>query len=328
MSSGYFSLILFEHGAGDRARSVLLDGTGLSEATLPDAPEITLGQQLQQIRNTSQLLDPTWSLATGARLNPSTHGPIGVAAVTAHSLRHALSVMTRFSSVRAPHFSLRAHVGATEVRLLPEDRVPLTPEEQRPLLDIVLLSTQAMLEGVLGRTIEEARFELPYAPHDYTHRYADWFHGSVRFGCPQAAVVFPSRWLSIRSPMEDPALFGAARQSLLARERVMYGDRLLVARVEQLLAQRGARLDLRTAASLLGVSTRTLHRRLGSQGTSFKSLLEESRKATALSLLGDHVLTVAEVAYALGYEDAANFGRAFRKWFGVSPGAHRRRNVS
>jgi AraC-like DNA-binding protein len=107
---------------------------------------------------------------------------------------------------------------------------------------------------------------------------------------------------------------------------VLHADRLLVARVEQLLEKRGARLSVRSAAALLGVSSRTLTRRLGGEGTSFQSLLDESRKARAVHLLNDPALTVAEVAYTLGYEDAANFGRAFRRWFGRSPGQFRRLN--
>jgi AraC-like DNA-binding protein len=75
---------------------------------------------------------------------------------------------------------------------------------------------------------------------------------------------------------------------------------------------------------LLGVSDRTLTRRLGGQGTSFQTLADESRKTRAVALLQDPTLTVAEIAYALDYEDAANFGRAFRRWFGISPGKYRR----
>jgi AraC-like DNA-binding protein len=40
-------------------------------------------------------------------------------------------------------------------------------------------------------------------------------------------------------------------------------------------------------------------------------------------LLRDRELTVADVAYTLGYEDPANFGRACRRWFGMAPGAYR-----
>ncbi|MDD9969136.1 MAG: AraC family transcriptional regulator ligand-binding domain-containing protein, partial [Myxococcales bacterium] len=319
MPSSYFSLILREHGASGRDQATLLTGTGLSEATLSATPEISLGQQLRQIRNVAQMRGPTWSLATGSRLHPSTHGPIGLAAVSAPSLRDALKVMERFSQVRSPHFRLRVRMGASEVRIVPEDLVALTSEEQGPLIDIVLLSTQGLIEAILGRPLQGARFELPYRPGDDVGRYAEYFHAPLRFACPEPAIVFPSSWLAVRSPLADPAPFRAAVRALGMRERALYGDRVLVARVERLLARRGARLQVQSAATLLGVSTRTLTRKLANEGTSFHTLREASLKATALAMLSDRELSIAEVAYAIGYEDAANFGRAFRRWFGVSP---------
>jgi len=51
---------------------------------------------------------------------------------------------------------------------------------------------------------------------------------------------------------------------------------------------------------------------------------EAHLRAEAERLLGERALSVADVAYALGYEDPANFGRACRRWFGMAPGAFRR----
>lgn len=65
--------------------------------------------------------------------------------------------------------------------------------------------------------------------------------------------------------------------------------------------------------------------RLRDEGTSYRGLRDASQKRYAESLLRDRRLDVSEVAYALGYQDAANFGRACRRWFGASPGRHRRR---
>jgi len=215
------------------------------------------------------------------------------------------------------------HESGSEVRLVPEDLAPLSEEERRPLLDIVLLSTQAMLETVVGHAIDAACVALPYAPHDYTRRYSEWFRGQVRFECAAPAVVFPTSWLSLASPLGDQTLFDAAVRSLLMRERALYGDRRFALRVEELLARRGSRLDQGATAALLGVSSRTLSRRLAAEGTTFQSLLDESRRERAALLLRNSELGVAEIAYALGYEDAANFGRAFRRWFGTSPGRYR-----
>jgi len=323
MPSGYFSLILRGQGLSAQAEAALLEGTGISEATLTAGSDITLGQQLRQIRNAAKLLDPGWALEMGTRLTAVTHGPLSFAAVCAPSMRDGLQAMMRFSYLRAPHTQMRIVPAGKEVRLVLEDRVALSDEESHALLEIVMLSNQALIESQLGRPMYEGRFEFPYPEPEYSRRFADLFHAPVRFGFSQAAIVIPSEWLSVESPFSDAGLYDASLGSLGTSARRFQGDQLLVARVERVLAQRGARLGIRRVARLLGVSDRTLTRRLGEQGTRFQSLVDTSLKSRAIALLQDEELTVAEVAYALGYQDPANFGRAFRRWFEQSPARYR-----
>jgi AraC-like DNA-binding protein len=324
MPSGYFAVILREHGSTARGEADLLEGTGICDELLSAGSEITLGQQLRQIRNAQRCLEPGWALETGARLSAATHGPQGIAIACAPSLGHGLSTLVRFAHLRSPHFRFRGlQTTEREVRIIPEDRVALRDEERRPLLDLVMLSTQAVIEAQLGRPMYEGRFEFPYPAPEHARRYADFFHAPVRFGCEQAAVIVPARWLRVQSPFADAAMHHAALERLYSSARRLHGDRLLVARVEQVLAQRGARLGLPQVARLLGLSDRTLTRRLTGQNTSYQALLDDSLKCRAVALLRDEELTVAEVAYALGYKDAANFGRSFRRWFDQSPGKYR-----
>lgn len=69
----------------------------------------------------------------------------------------------------------------------------------------------------------------------------------------------------------------------------------------------------------LGVSVRTLQRRLAADGTSFQALLSETRRQMAVRYLRDGRHTVKEVAYLLGFADLSNFARTCRGWFGVPP---------
>ncbi len=66
------------------------------------------------------------------------------------------------------------------------------------------------------------------------------------------------------------------------------------------------------------MSKRTLTRKLTEQGTSYSRLLEEARCDRALELLRS-ALSLEQIAERLGYSDAANFGRAFRRWTSKSP---------
>ncbi|GIN96506.1 AraC family transcriptional regulator [Siminovitchia terrae] len=81
----------------------------------------------------------------------------------------------------------------------------------------------------------------------------------------------------------------------------------------------GGRPDIQTVASELGMSDRTLQRRLTDEGTSFKHLLTQVRHEQARAYLADPSLDIKEVAFLIGYEDQNSFYRAFRIWEGDTP---------
>jgi len=70
---------------------------------------------------------------------------------------------------------------------------------------------------------------------------------------------------------------------------------------------------------MMGVSTRTLWRRLEEKGTSFSALLEEVRHKQARELLAPTVMSVEQIADSLGYAETASFTHAFKRWTGRSP---------
>jgi AraC-like DNA-binding protein len=72
------------------------------------------------------------------------------------------------------------------------------------------------------------------------------------------------------------------------------------------------------------LTPRTLIRRLNEEQQSYKSILRDLRREYARALLANAALTVAEAGEILGYREPANFGRAFRAWYGTSPSAWRR----
>ena len=79
-------------------------------------------------------------------------------------------------------------------------------------------------------------------------------------------------------------------------------------------------------AATFGISRRTLARRLGNNGTNFRSVLDDARQVEAQRLLRQSVVPVAEVAARLGYSDTPTFARTFRRRMGTSPREWRRRH--
>ena len=88
---------------------------------------------------------------------------------------------------------------------------------------------------------------------------------------------------------------------------------------------RGGNVDIASVAEYAGVSVRTLQRHLGDEGRSYSQIVDEVRFDLARRLLRRPDLKLIDVALESGYQDPANFTRAFRRWTGVSPTDYRRK---
>ncbi|MFY0690475.1 MAG: AraC family transcriptional regulator [Paracoccaceae bacterium] len=77
-------------------------------------------------------------------------------------------------------------------------------------------------------------------------------------------------------------------------------------------------------ARTLGLSVRSLHRRLAEDGLSFRTVTEETRKELAEGLLRDERYSLSEIAFLTGFSEQSAFNRAFKRWIGRTPAAHRK----
>jgi AraC-like DNA-binding protein len=96
--------------------------------------------------------------------------------------------------------------------------------------------------------------------------------------------------------------------------------------IATLLPHGHARLTL--VAARLGMSSRTLARRLAAEGSSFAAILADTRSALANRYLADRTLAISQIAWLLGYTEISAFTRAFRQWTGLPPRAARARQRS
>jgi AraC-like DNA-binding protein len=148
----------------------------------------------------------------------------------------------------------------------------------------------------------------------------------LRFGADAYRLRFPESWLRRRNPQAEPQLWRALA-SMDARQAP--GPTPLAQDVSALVRnalEGGERLPrLAEAAMRLTLSERTLVRRLTQAGTSYLRLVDSERRALASRLIADPALSLQQIADRLAYGDRQGFGRAFRGWFGESPGRFRRR---
>jgi AraC-like DNA-binding protein len=326
MPAAYSELVVRTFGTTPAARAALREGTGIGLSE-PGA-EIALGQQLQQVRNLNRIEPPGWGLRLGARLETSTHGPLGFGAVSAPTFADAITLIERFAHVRVPYFRFESHRDQRQLALRVHEHVELPPEERVPLVECLMLSLQKLGESILGEPMTDAALRFAWTPPSYAADYRAVFHGAVRFHARWTEMAFPAERLSLPCPFAHPVAYAESLRALEALDRRLEGDDYVAARVEQLLgASPDAGLSLAQAAERMRMSTRTLMRRLRGAGTTFQELLDAHRRERAITLLGHPDFDVAEVSHRLGYGDATNFGRAFRRWFGMAPGRYRRQEL-
>jgi len=81
----------------------------------------------------------------------------------------------------------------------------------------------------------------------------------------------------------------------------------------------GSRPDVAGVAKELGMSERTLQRRITEEGMTFRQLLNETRKELIREYLSDDSVEITEAAFLVGFENTNSFYRAFRSWEGKTP---------
>jgi AraC-like DNA-binding protein len=168
--------------------------------------------------------------------------------------------------------------------------------------------------------------ELDYPPPAHADRYFQLLRRPVRFGCEVTQLSFPKSELSTPSRFnsrETNELFARQCEALL---RLRGDEDAIVTRLREVVVRSAGRYpSLDDAAAAVGVSGRTLRRRLQEQGETFQSVLDSTRADLAMQYLTTTEMTVQEVASLVGFSEANNFARAFRKWTGRTASEVRRR---
>ena len=269
--------------------------------------------------------DDALSLEYGLRSKPTMHGFMGYAAMCCATLRDAIELMLRFLPLRQRDLAMTLTADGDDAAIDVAET-----HELGPLRRVYLLGAVASLVGVIGVGAGERRRKselwFDFAEPRSFARYKERLP-AVRFDAPSNRIRFPSLYLEQRLVMADAV---AAKQGLAQCEReaalqaVHPVDLVTRVRAALTLGSHGYP-NLAGVSSQLGMSSRTLKRRLLEQGTTFTQLLDHARRRDAVRLLEDPRLDVARVAEALGYDDPPSFTRAFRRWTGDTPTTARRR---
>ncbi|WP_394618582.1 AraC family transcriptional regulator [Lentzea sp. JNUCC 0626] len=305
-----------EHGL---ARQDLLADSGITPVQLADpASEISAHQELAVVRNLAARL-PHAGVEAGRRYHATTFGVLGHAFLSAATVQDAIDLALRYVDLSfaftAPTAALRGDLLVIELGpgALPADVAPFLVERD-------LAAIHTVIGELVGGEVPVVSVEFSHAAPPDVRAHEEVFGTSPHFTASRDQSVVDAALLTRALPLASPeatALCEKQCEDIAARRRRKPEVRDEVRR----LLERSARFEetMPDVARALGVSPRTLRRRLSESGTGYQALLDEVRAARAVALLSSGEVSVERAAAALGFAESASFIHAFRRWYGTTP---------
>jgi AraC-like DNA-binding protein len=172
--------------------------------------------------------------------------------------------------------------------------------------------------------LSPASVQFKHARPDNTARHEALFGCQLQFGQLNTALVYPRSFMELPLVSADSGLAQLLERHASEALQRLGRSALLRERVREFVRQDlTGKLTAEHMAKRLGMSPRTLHRRLVDEGITYRALVDDVRREMALHCLRDPQLSISEVGYLLGFTTSAAFHRAFRRWTGTTATQYR-----
>lgn len=248
----------------------------------------------------------------------SDFGPISLLLQHQPTLRHALAEIERYRHLLSD--SVTMHVeesgGVAVVRIL---LMTGRPNPGRQAIELSVGVALSLMRSLLGGAWKPRGVHFSHAAPTSHMVHSRVFGPRIEFDSEFDGIVLDQRDLDRPNPLADATLARYAKELLALQPRA--GQESIAANARRaihvLMPQGHSTIDL--VAPKLGLSSRTLQRRLEQEGEDFSSLVNEVRMELALRYLGDSRYPVSQVAMLLGFSQISSFSRWFTVQFGQPP---------
>jgi AraC-like DNA-binding protein len=266
--------------------------------------------------------DPLFGVRLADNQGPDAFGCLTVAARAAPNLRQALQIFVDYAQVViSPEGRNELAESRTTAELRWGTDIDVSPQSHYHGL-LLFMKTLRMLGRDDFRPLYATLNFKPESPliHELQDRIGCRIYGASTFN----AIAFPRETLDLPISSSNRGLLNVLLYQLERLKRATAKPTF----VEQVEAYVRSALPIgqctvRRCSGKLGTSIRTLQKRLAEQQIIFSDIVEKQRINIAQQALKTRSKKLIEVAYSLGYADQTSFGRAFKRWTGVTPRAFR-----
>lgn len=266
--------------------------------------------------------DAAFGLSVASQVNATTFHALGYALQASSTLREAFERMVRYFRLVTDAADLQFFVDGEHYcfRIRPAGAVTPAPESIDAFISVFL----RFCRSHLGREFSPLRVTLRRPAPASLAGYERVLRCPLEFGAEENAIWFERAPFERRLEGANPEL-ARHNDEIVLRYLARHDKENLLVRV------RGALTALlptgvpsaEKVADTLHLSLRSLQRKLAEEGSSYETLLNETRRDLAQSYLQDRRFSIGEITFLLGFSDTSSFTRAFRRWAGCSPSQYR-----
>jgi AraC-like DNA-binding protein len=312
------------------SRQAFLSSIGVAEERLSNGDERFTLQEFDVIQRAA--LELTGDEALGFRLaehaSQAAFAVVGNLVSLAPTLRDALELVTQFGCLLfgEAHQRLEEFIDVARLR---HDFQRTSTRADRMHAEFVVAGFYRMIVTFAGPNARITGAYFEHAAPAHHHEYCRLFEGTERFNQSFTGIEFPRKLLDVRQLHHDPRLYALLHAEARRSIDTVEHHPTLAERLKRYLSARPpCRIpNMVVVARDLGMSVRSLRRKLAEEGVSYRAVVQETLEAAAIQALQTPGRSVQEAAVATGFSDSTAFHRAFKQWTGVTPTQFQRRHA-
>jgi AraC-like DNA-binding protein len=300
----------------------ILTGAGLTAEIVGDpAARLEAGAQIKLLELAAEELDDKlFGFHLARRFDLREIGLVFYVIASSQHLADALRNAERYSRVANEGVRLRCNLNKDAAITL--EYIDIDRRLDRHHIEFWLVTLMRICREVTSSRFAPRRLKVRHLRTNPPADFKSFFGTEVEFGSDVDEIVLSAPVAALPTVARDVHLNRLLRQyaeeALASRPKKRASTHL---KVEKLLSELlpHSKVEVSEVARRLGLSSRTLSRRLHKEGVTFAEILDQLRKALAKRYLDEHKLQVSEIAWLLGYQEVSSLTHAFKRWTGMTP---------
>lgn len=268
--------------------------------------------------------DPCFGLNVIQHWHPTTLHALGYSWMASATLEEAFERMIRYFRIVTTSGSQAKIIESAKTSRFRYEFPPNFPPPAPETIDAAFAMIVHMCRTSYGSEFMPVRVEFQREKPLCADRFDDFFQCEIVYGASESSLILANDILNKPLPTANTDL-ARANDAIITGYLAKLDRSDIAMQVKAKLIEHlpSGHVSEIMIADALNVSQRTLQRKLREQNTSYKQLLDETRKELASQYIGNSQLSINEITFLLGFSEASNFSRAFKRWKGVPPSEYR-----